>query len=91
MPIIVLHRTETNTNWLYRHELDKTSSSKIIMFRSEKSQKLWKLQSGPYIVTKENTEVFYKISLEADPTMNQVVHQNQFVRYFLMKKFCRTF
>ena len=47
-----------------------------------KSQKLCKLGSGPYIVTKVTTKGNYEIDLHADRTRTQVVHRNHLVEYF---------
>ena len=46
------------------------------------SQKLCELRSGPYIVTKVNTKVIYKIALDADPTRIQVVDRIHLVANF---------
>ena len=47
-----------------------------------KSQKLCKLRSGPYIVTRLITKVNYEIALDADPTRTQAVHRNHLVEFF---------
>ena len=47
-----------------------------------KSQKLCKLRSGPYTVTKVITKVNYEDALDSDPTRIQVVHRNNFVEFF---------
>ena len=46
------------------------------------SQKVFELQSGPYMETKAFKKVLYEIVLDSDPTKTQVVHRKHLVQYF---------
>ena len=79
-PMLVLFRTETSRTLVNHYELDKKSFWKIIMFHSE-NHKICANSEVDRTLTKDFTNVNYKIALDADPTRNQDVH-NHLVQYF---------